>query len=199
MSWTDCVCDDVEEHNNDFSECLVCEIQRMGEYSAFQDREISRLAEENRKLGDQVARLQSSTGACEQIRKDQMIEALTKDFGVGPCAKQVVIATLVAKNGLRFKATNHCDNPQSVCPREGMLTGEGYELCKTICRQGAHAEVNAISLAGRHTRGATLYLKGHTYACGPCLSAAEKAGVLEIKIEDSCAQTNSDVNSKEVV
>lgn len=180
MSGTHVYCEVNEEHSDSYSECLVCRL--------------AELMEENKKLGKQVARLQHSTGACEQIRKDQMIEVLTKDFGVGPCAKQVVTATLVAKNGMRFEATNHCDNPQQTCPREGMLTGEGYELCKTVCGQGAHAEINAISLAARHAKGATLHLKGHTYACGSCLSAAEKAGVLEIKIEDSCAQTNSDVN-----
>ena len=206
MSWTDCVCDDIENHNDIYSECLLCEIGRLGEYSAFQGREISRLVEENRLLRDQVARLQSSTSACEMIRKDQMIDVLeeelnhlTKDLGNGPCAKQVVTATLVDKNGISFEATNHCDNPQPVCPREGMLTGVGYGLCKTVCGQRAHAEVNAIALAGFHAKGATLYLKGHTYACRSCIEAAEKVGVLEIKIEDSCAQANSDVNSKEVV
>ena len=76
MSWTDCACEENLDHSDTYSECLMCEINRMGEYSAFQDREISRLAGENRLLGNQVARLQSSTGACEQIRKDQMIEDL---------------------------------------------------------------------------------------------------------------------------
>jgi len=78
MSWTDCVCEENENHNDIYSECLLCEIGRLGEYSAFQGREISRLVEENRLLRDQVARLQSSTGACEMIRKDQMIDELTE-------------------------------------------------------------------------------------------------------------------------
>jgi len=65
MSWTDVYCEENPDHSDTYIECLVCEI--------------SRLAEENRKLGAQVARLQHSTGACEQIRKDQMIEDLVEE------------------------------------------------------------------------------------------------------------------------
>ncbi|OHD20577.1 MAG: hypothetical protein A2Y38_03335 [Spirochaetes bacterium GWB1_59_5] len=65
MSWTNCLCDENAEHDDIYSECLMCAI--------------SRLVEENRLLGDQVARLQSSTGACEMIRKDQRIERLEEE------------------------------------------------------------------------------------------------------------------------
>lgn len=104
------------------------------------------------------------------------------DYGNGPCAKQVVKATVVAKNGTHFVATNHCDTPQTTCARAGMPTGDGYELCRTICGQRNHAEPNAIRLAGKHANGATLYIEGHTYACQHCTAAAEAAGISEIVI-----------------
>lgn len=100
----------------------------------------------------------------------------------GPCVKQTVTATIIATDGRRFTATNHCDNAQSICPRAGMATGEGYELCRSVCEQPAHAEVNAIWLARRATRGATLYLQGHTYACEPCKKACADAGIASIVI-----------------
>ena len=97
------------------------------------------------------------------------------------CAKQTVTATIV--NGpLRFVGTNHANNPQSICPRAEMPTGIGYKLCKSICQQENHAEVNAILAAGEHSRGATLYLEGHTYACEPCKLACHFAGIKEIVI-----------------
>lgn len=106
-----------------------------------------------------------------------------KDYGNGPCAKQVVTATVLAQNGARFTATNHCDTPQDTCARAGMPTGQGYELCRSVCGQRNHAEVNAIKLAGEHAKGAALYLEGHTYACQPCTKEAEAAGIRVIVIE----------------
>jgi hypothetical protein len=104
--------------------------------------------------------------------------------GSGPCAKQTVTATVVAKNGARYVGTNHCMNPQTVCPRGGMATGQGYELCKSVCQQHAHAEVNAILLAGGAARGASLRLEGHTYACESCKEVARKYGIAGIVIEE---------------
>lgn len=94
----------------------------------------------------------------------------------GPCVKQVVKATVVAPNGTHFVATNYCDTPQTTCPRAGMPTGVGYELCKSVCNQQGHAEVNALKLAGKHAKGATVYVEGHSYACENCTRAAHAAG-----------------------
>jgi deoxycytidylate deaminase len=102
--------------------------------------------------------------------------------GAGPCAKQQVKATIIALDGRRFVGTNHCMKPQAVCPRADMPTGVGYELCKSVCEQEAHAEVNATRIAGEAARNATLYLEGHTYACQPCQSASHAAGIAEIII-----------------
>lgn len=93
------------------------------------------------------------------------------------CARRQTRATLIAPDGQRFVGTNRVNNPQPACPREGMATGEGYELCKSICDQPAHAEVNACLAAGEMARGGTLYLEGHYYACEPCKRAAAEHGV----------------------
>jgi len=98
----------------------------------------------------------------------------------GPCAKQTVTATIVTASGERFVGTNACRKPQKVCPRAGMATGVGYHLCREICQQDAHAEVAAIRAAGDKARGATLYLDGHTYLCGPCEVAAFEAGIKKV-------------------
>lgn len=100
----------------------------------------------------------------------------------GPCAKQLVIATIVASNGMRFFGSNHCFNPQLTCPRVDMPSGVGYELCVKVCNQPAHAEVNAIQLAGEHACGAVLYLEGHTHACPACQVACDEAGITKIII-----------------
>jgi deoxycytidylate deaminase len=101
---------------------------------------------------------------------------------IGPCAKQTVVATIVTPDGRRFVGTNYCENAQQVCPRAGMPTGQGYKLCRDVCRQPAHAEVNALASAGAAAAGATLYLQGHTYACASCLACCESAGIVEVII-----------------
>lgn len=99
------------------------------------------------------------------------------------CAKQLVTATIVAKDGRRFVGTNACANPQAVCPRGGMPTGQGYELCTSVCQQQqGHAEVQALRAAGEAAIGATMYLQGHTYACETCQVACLKAGAVDLVI-----------------
>jgi hypothetical protein len=97
--------------------------------------------------------------------------------GSGPCAKQTVTATFVSAKGTKyFKTTNYCLNPQTTCPRGDMPTGVGYELCKSVCKQEGHAELNALRYAGAGASGGTIYVEGHTYACKDCQDAANSAG-----------------------
>jgi hypothetical protein len=93
------------------------------------------------------------------------------------CAKLTTRATIIAPNGERFVGTNAVNNPQATCPRAGMPTGVGYELCKSVCQQQSHAEVSACLAAGERARGGKLYLEGHYYACDDCKRVAAEHGV----------------------
>lgn len=100
---------------------------------------------------------------------------------IGKCAKQETIA-IIENNGQYWIGTNYCLTAKERCPREGMKTGEGYHLCKDICNQTNHAEVNACILAGENANGSTLYLIGHTYCCENCKKTMEDYGVKTIVI-----------------
>ena len=100
----------------------------------------------------------------------------------GPCAKQVVRATIITPDGERFYGENDCLNAQQVCPRADMPSGVGYELCETVCRQTAHAEINALRAADSKAVGATLYLEGHTYICSHCMNACVNRGIVRTVI-----------------
>jgi deoxycytidylate deaminase len=79
--------------------------------------------------------------------------------------------------------TNEIHNNQiTECPRKGMKSGEGYDLCKTACQQGHHAEVDACLKAGEEAEGATLYLIGHTYCCDSCKQVMEDHGIKRVVI-----------------
>jgi hypothetical protein len=100
----------------------------------------------------------------------------------GPCAKARVRCTIVLPFGdRRIVGENFCANAQPVCPR---APGEGYEKCRTVCAQLAHAEVVAVLRLplGETGRGGVAYLEGHTYACDPCKAALEMIGVTDIRI-----------------
>lgn len=94
------------------------------------------------------------------------------------CAKKKVLCFLVSEDLEMFIGENTCLNPQPVCPRE---LGEGYEKCKTICQQTAHAEVNAIAQAGDKARGSKAFVL-HKRVCCDCQVALEKAGVKSVTL-----------------
>ena len=99
----------------------------------------------------------------------------------GKCAKQETIA-IIENNGRYWIDSNWCHNPQDTCPRYNMKTGEGYELCETICNQSNHAEVNVCLKAKHNAEGGILYLIGHTYCCDYCLSIIKEYGIKDIII-----------------
>lgn len=95
----------------------------------------------------------------------------------GKCAKRVVTATIIAADGERFVGTNACFAPQRVCPRGSLPGGVGYEMCRDICLQPAHAEEEAIALAGDKARGARMYVEGIDWICEACMVALNRAGL----------------------
>lgn len=89
------------------------------------------------------------------------------------CAKVRVEAILIGRSGKWYEGENHCTSPQASCPR---LPGEGYEKCKSVCQQDAHAEVEAIRAAGDDACGGLMYVNYH-YCCPDCTRACDAAGV----------------------
>lgn len=100
------------------------------------------------------------------------------------CAKRTVVCIIVARDGRYATGSNICGNPQVSCPREA---GEGYQKCKTVCRQGAHAEINALTEAkriGLLLWGATAYIIGHNHACQDCLRALHDECITDIRLKE---------------
>lgn len=100
---------------------------------------------------------------------------------IGPCKKQEVIA-IIENQGNYWVGPNFCLNAQEICPRKGMSSGVGYDLCKSVCQQLSHAEVDACSRAGGNARGGTLYLIGHTYCCDNCKDIMNQYGIKKVVI-----------------
>jgi len=103
------------------------------------------------------------------------------------CAKQTVVAVIV-KGSKLYWGFNACKYPQEKCPREGMKSGEGYELCKSICGQSCHAEVAACHSADIDAKGGMLYLFGHTYCCPDCIEIMNVYGIKGYKVVDNLGE-----------
>ena len=97
------------------------------------------------------------------------------------CAKQTVVA-IIQNNGKTWVGTNWCESPQVKCPRGDMPSGVGYELCKDVCKQMNHAEVDACIKAGDNARGGTLFLFGHTFCCEDCKKVMTEYGIKDVVI-----------------
>jgi deoxycytidylate deaminase len=131
-------------------------------------------------------------------------EYIAQNRNAGPCAKRVVYCILTSPESpisgsamggrsstsdialLRtshhvFIGENWCMNPQEECPRE---KGEGYEKCKTICKQQNHAEEDALAQAKHKGVDVTdwcSHLFGHEYYCRSCQEALFDAGIQQLR------------------
>lgn len=95
------------------------------------------------------------------------------------CAKREVTCYIVTPDGRQFMGTNGCDEPQDICPRR---PSEGYEKCRTICKQPGHAEEIALGAAGSDACGATAYLEGIGHYCKACQIMLFRAGVVALRM-----------------
>ena len=102
----------------------------------------------------------------------------------GPCAKQQVLAILKNKDKI-YIGKNDCATPQKVCPRCGMESGVGYHLCKEVCRQECHAEIDACLKAGKDAKGALMVLYGINYCCSDCIVVMKQYEVWAVLLVDN--------------
>lgn len=113
--------------------------------------------------------------------------AIAVSDGHNACLKQSVYAMITTVDGQVVYGSNKMLNDVEVCPREtaGCVSGEGYDMCKDICAQNAHAEPDAIQTAIKaklNIRGATLTLVGHTYCCDDCTRQMKLHGIKLVNI-----------------
>ena len=98
------------------------------------------------------------------------------------CKKKTTVAVIMKGGQLIAIGTNEIHADIEECPRKGLPTGVGYDLCKDVCKQKHHAEVDACLKAGKEARGAILFLIGHTYCCDACKEVMDQHGIKEVVI-----------------
>ncbi len=105
------------------------------------------------------------------------------------CLKRPLYVLIITAKNEYFYGMNCINNSDlKECPRQNSPTGEGYELCRNVCRQGAHAELHAITAcldAQANLHGAKAYLTGHDYCCESCLLHMKQYGITSAYCLDS--------------
>ena len=106
------------------------------------------------------------------------------------CPKQTTMAVIINNKKIVAIGTNWVNIVKEACPRQGMESGKGYELCKNTCKQPYHAEIDACLQAGKKAEGATLYLIGHTYCCDNCIQIMKAHKISEVVLCESGDKLN---------
>jgi len=113
----------------------------------------------------------------------ELVRNPRQQFRPGKCIRKHVVAILRTNGGHVYVGTNYCEANPDFCPRQSMASGVGYELCKTVCKQGAHAEIAAINEALKHElmlAGSTIFLMGHEHCCENCTNEMKKYGISKV-------------------
>ncbi len=123
------------------------------------------------------------------MRTQIVKKAIEASEGHKACLKQSVYAMVETVDGDIVYGSNKMLNEVSSCPRDGAgcASGEGYDMCKTVCNQNAHAEVDAMQAAEREgydLEGAKLTLVGHTYCCENCTNEMLSRNIARVEILD---------------
>ena len=117
----------------------------------------------------------------EQYKMKINAETIQSIIDPRKCAKQDTIA-IITNGNKAYIGSNWCATPKTECPRKDLPTGVGYDMCKNICGQDSHAEVDACRKAGDNANSATLYLIGHTYCCDNCKKVMDDFGIKDVVI-----------------
>jgi deoxycytidylate deaminase len=105
------------------------------------------------------------------------------------CVKLQTGASIWRQGQLLGWGNNSVARPQEICPRQDMLTGTGYDLCKTVCQQHYHAERATIECAleaGHDLAGSSLFLYGHWWVCEDCWDHIIKARIARVFLASEC-------------
>lgn len=132
-----------------------------------------------------------------QIAKESALKhSKTPIFPIGIVAVKDgrVVATSANGNGYHEQNNNTPEHKKG-CKRryiseqremkgqEKLASGEGFELCPG-CDIDYHAEARLIreSKNSEDLKGATVYMYGHWWCCGPCWEKMKDAGIMQVHL-----------------
>lgn len=97
------------------------------------------------------------------------------------CLRTEVYAMILTEDNKEVFGSNWINNKEvEECPRKSSPSGVDYHLCREICNQEFHAEIDAIINAQKSeliTWNSKMYIVGKDYCCNNCLNAMKSSGI----------------------
>lgn len=113
---------------------------------------------------------------------DKFIDVLLLSKGRKSRCQDKTIVAVLRSNGRVFFGINGISESMAYCPRNVMEMGvnQGYSMCRSICRQESHAEVDAIDTWLRNSTAddtAEISIYGTGKICDNCMALLQKFNV----------------------
>lgn len=113
---------------------------------------------------------------------DKFIDVLLLSKGRKSRCQDKTIVAVLRSNGRVFLGINGISESMTYCPRNVMEMGvnQGYSMCRSICRQESHAEVDAIDTWLRNSKAddtAEISIFGTGKICDNCMALLQKFNV----------------------
>lgn len=113
---------------------------------------------------------------------DKFIDVLLLSKGRKSRCQDKTIVAVLRSNGRVFFGINGISESMDYCPRNVMEMGvnQGYSMCRSICRQESHAEVDAIDTWLRNSTAddtAEISIYGTGKICDNCMALLQKFNV----------------------
>lgn len=113
---------------------------------------------------------------------DKFIDVLLLSKGRKSRCQDKTIVAVLRSNGRVFFGINGISETMTYCPRNVMEMGvnQGYSMCRNVCRQESHAEVDAIDTWLRNSKAddtAEISIYGTGKICDNCMALLQKFNV----------------------
>lgn len=113
---------------------------------------------------------------------DKFIDVLLLSKGRKSRCQDKTIVAVLRSNGRVFFGINGISENMTYCPRNVMEMGvnQGYSMCRSICRQESHAEVDTIDTWLRNSTAndtAEISIYGTGKICDNCMALLQKFNV----------------------
>ena len=132
-----------------------------------------------------LGKTQNKSGKTE-MPNHPILNLLHKQQGLKRCLDRTIIA-VIEYQGKIYIGTNGIINVPTECPRSCCTINQGYEICRTVCKQPYHAEEAAIvewlidcDIVDEHD--ATISIFGAKAMCERCKALCEHYRLQVVKV-----------------
>ena len=126
-----------------------------------------------------------------------ILNVLHKQQGLKRCLDRTIVAVIEYPGKIHI-GTNGIINVPTECPRSGCTINQGYEVCRTVCKQPYHAEEAAIidwliDCSNFDEHDATISVYGAKAMCERCKAMCKHYKLQVVKVTPNLMEFLADL------